>query len=141
MLDKKWDLLGSEYLALIDLEDLRTLTLVDDSLNQIAKLEAAPPWNVHRHDVTTRRRILKLSRSGELEIRGAYSAISAYAAYTLKRAQEGRANAVDQVARLMQLVNTDAINVTITDSRGLERAPSPRETPLSGRVSFDDVKD
>jgi hypothetical protein len=140
-LDKKWDLLGSEYLALVDLEDLRTLTLVDDSLNEIAKLEAAPPWNIHRHDVTTRRRILKLSRSGELEIRGAYSAISAYAAYTLKSAQEGRANAVDQVARLMQLVSTGAINVTVTDSRMVERAPSPRETPLSGRVSFDDVKD
>jgi hypothetical protein len=140
-LDKQWDLLGRNYRALIDQEDLRTLTLVDDSLNEIATLKASPPWHIHRHDITTRRRILKLSRSGELEIRGACSAISAYAAYTLKNAQEGRANAVDQVARLMQLASTGAINMTATHSHGNEPKPSSPETPLSGRVSFDDVED
>jgi len=140
-LDKNWDLLNNEYLALIDLEDLRTLTLVDDSLTEIATLEAAPPWNVHLHDVTIRRRILKLSRSGELNIRGAYSAISAYAAYTLKCAQGGNASAIDQVSRLMQLVNSDAINMRVTDNKLPTRKPPPQEIPLSGRVSFDDVQD
>lgn len=140
-LDKNWDLLGSHYKAQIDLEDLRTLVLIDESLNHVCTLTASSPWNIHRHDITMRRRILKLSRSGELEIRGAHSAISAYAAFTLKSCQEGRANAADQIARLMQLTTSGAITVSFSDPAVPQGAKPSMETPLTGRVSFDHVKD
>jgi len=135
-IDKQWDLLNKEYSVLIDLEDLRTIVMVDEVLNEICTLEAASPWNVHRHDLTTRRRILKLTRSGELVISGAHSAISAYAAYTL--ASNGR-TAADQAARLLQLISNGEIDVA---SSVHSPAPArPTETPLTGRVSFDNVKD
>lgn len=138
-IDKQWDLLNKEYSILIDLEDLRTIVMVDEALNEICTLEAACPWNVHRHDLTTRRRVLKLTRSGELEIRGSHSAISAYAAYTLASAQNGGA-AVDQTARLLQLIGNGEIGV-VSSIHLTTPTVRPLETPLTGRVSFDNVKD
>jgi len=139
-IDKQWDLLQKEYSVLIDLEDLRTIVMVDGQLNEICTLEAASPWNVHRHDLTTRRRILKLTRSGELEISGAHSAISTYAAYTLVSAKNGGA-AADQAARLLQLVSNGAIDVASSTHKPAPTSVRPPETPLTGRVSFDNVKD
>lgn len=139
-LDKQWDLIGKTYAVLVDLEDLRTVRMVDASLTEIFTLEAASPWNLHAHDLTLRRRILKLSRSGELEIEGAQSAISAYTAYTLTSAEAGRANAVDQAAQLMQLVTQGGLAVAPPRATP---APTQRETevPRSGRVSFDHIRD
>lgn len=141
-LDQQWDLVGRKYAFLVDLEDLRTIIMVDDSLREVCVLEAAPPWNVERHDLTTRRRIRKLSATGELEINGAYCAISAYAAYTSHYAGKGRSAAVDQVARLMQLATGEDrkdFSSTAQESSGSAEQRT-REAPLSGRVSFDNVR-
>lgn len=42
-LDKAWEMVGQSYQAMIDYEDLRTITLVDDSLRPVRTLYAAPP--------------------------------------------------------------------------------------------------
>lgn len=139
-IDKQWDLLNKEYSILIDLEDLRTIVLVDEGLTEICVLEAASPWNIHRHDLTTRRRILKLTRGGELEIRGAYSAISAYAAYTLVSAQRS-GGAVDQAARLLQLISNGEIGDVGGPPLSAPTLLQPAETPRGGHVTFDNIKD
>lgn len=141
-LDKQWDLVGSEFWACIDLEDLRTAVLQDNKFNHIATLVAASPWDTHKHDITTRRRILKLSRSGELEIVGAQSAVSAYAAYTLQTAGRNRASA-DQAARLLQLAINEHIvttppsgNDSQDDVIDSQQRPSRFNNPIGGRISF-----
>lgn len=139
-LDKQWELLGKTYAFLIDLEDLRTVQMVDESFTAICTLQAAPPWNVHAHDLTMRRRILKLSRSGELEIAGAHSAVSAYAAYTLASAESGRVTAADQAARLIQLMAQGALGTTSCENAA-PATPTNPETPRSGRVSFEHIRD
>ena len=104
-MNKAWEMLGQTYKAIIDLEDLRTITLVDNSLRPIRTLKAADPWCRRRHDVTTRRRILKLIRSGELEIRGVACAIAAYAQFTASKAAHST-HATDQLARLLHNAET-----------------------------------
>jgi hypothetical protein len=108
-LDKTYDLVGQTLWASIDLEDLRTVTLHDDRFNRIATMMASAPWDSDKHDLTTRRRIQKLSRSGELEIAGALSAVRSYAAYTLSNAHKNSA-IVDQAARLTQLAINDQLS-------------------------------
>jgi len=139
-LDKATEYLGQSMHFLIDLEDLRTIVMVDERLNELLVLRAAAPWHITQHDLTTRRRIRKLSRSGELEILGAHDAIAAYAAYTLKAAQAGRGSA-DPLARLLQLASGGQLASSPSP-------PSPRpalsasiDIPHGGRVSFDNVKD
>jgi len=141
LLDQQWELLGQTFAILIDLEDLRTVRMVDDSLTELFILEAAPPWNVHAHDLTLRRRILKLSRSGELEIQGAHSAVSAYAAYTLASAETGRASAADQAAQLLQLMSHGVLDASPCPATSEEMTPSAPDIPRTGRVSFDYIRD
>lgn len=137
-LDKAWEMVGQSYKTIVDLEDLRTITLVDESLRPIRTLHAASPWRKHRHDITTRRRILALSRSGDLEIRGADSAVAAYAAYTLTQAGKSVV-AADQAARLIQL----ATYANDAPSENADQALDfyVRTTPINGGISFSDVEE
>ena len=145
-LDKAWEMVGQSYQAMIDYEDLRTITLVDDSLRPVRTLYAADPWRRHRHDITTRRRILALSRSGELVIQGADSAVAAYAAFTLAQAGQSAA-AADQAARLMQLAyggdvaDTDVGDDTQLPESAVVMPTSTRALPVKGPVSFTDVEE
>ena len=140
-LDKAWELVGKEFRAIVDYEDLRTISLVDDSLRVVRVLTAADPWRRQRHDISMRRRILALSRSGELEIRGVESAVAAFAAYTF--AQAGRSVvAADQAARLMQLAHGDEGNPCSTlmkDANHVDHRSTKQ--PISGAVSFNEVEE
>lgn len=134
-LDKAWEMIGNEYQALVDLEDLRTITLVDKTLQPIRTLTAADPWRRRRHDITTRRRILKLNRSGELEIQGAGCAIASYAEFTLRSAGNS-IQVADQLARMVQdsgkPYDTPASDVSDV------AAFYGRMKPLGGSTSFND---
>ncbi|MDR3443715.1 hypothetical protein [Dyella sp.] len=140
-LDKAWEMLGQTYKAIIDYEDLRTIVLVDESLRPIRTLYAVDPWRRHRHDITTRRRILALSRSGQLEIHGASSAVAAYAAYTITKAGESVV-AADQAARMMQLANSnDSDEHKDLESMNDAVDVYSRLLPIKGRTSFTDVEE
>lgn len=133
-----WEMVGRSFKARVDLEDLRTILLVDKSSKIVCTMHAAEPWRLCRHDVTTRRRILALCRSGELEIRGATCAITAYAAYTAMAAQN-RSAAADQLARLIQLLPASA---GITEApANIPAATGARQLPLTGSVSFSDLEE
>lgn len=136
MLDRIKEYIGQRMPFFIDLEDLRTIVMFDKTLQERLVLRADAPWHLTQHDLTTRQRIVRRMRSGELEIHGAHDAIEAYAAFV--RGTQGMA---DEQARLMQLAATGHMQV----APPVESSPPPSraalDLPRGGRVSFGTTRD
>lgn len=140
VLDRTPEYLGSSVLFMVDLDDLRSIIMVDEKLEEVLTLYAVGPWRLTQHDLTTRRRILRLVRSGQLEILGAQDAIIAYTAFTSRAATKKR-GASDELVRMQQLEAKGLLG-SIPDREKTKSATTLKEeVPRQGRVSFGHTKD
>lgn len=94
----RWDLLGKQFRATYDINDLRYLSLHDEGGELFVVLRALRPWSQTRHDLDLRKIITRSVNLGKFEIKGALDAIAAYRGY-LRGVFSQQQNAAGEIAR------------------------------------------
>lgn len=125
----RWDLVGQQFQAVLSMEDLRYITVLDGRGEVLVRLTALPPWSRTRHDFDQRKLIIRWSNRGLFSIAGVDDAVSAYRTFVRTHASQLPA-AVDQLARHRASVPSAS-----------RSPPPPVFAPRGGRVSFDHTKD
>ena len=128
----RWDQLGETYDAVMALDDMRQMTLLDKRGDVFARLTALPPWSRTRHDFDLRRLIHRWVKRGLFSIAGADDAIAAYREFVRKHAGQMPA-AADQLAKHNQLHKPPHTDTTAAHPTAF--------IPRGGLVSFDHIKD
>lgn len=128
----RWDQVGQTYEAVMALDDMRHMTLLDKRGEVFARLTALPPWSRTRHDYDLRKLVHRWAKRGLFSIAGADDAIAAYRVFVRKNAAQIPA-AMDQFAKHHHLHNSSC-----------DEIEAPRATalvPRGGPVTFDHIKD
>ena len=129
-LEDAWSRVGKRQTADVNLEDVRTMVLLDmDGGGPWSKLHALPPWDASPHDLLLRKSIMSARARGLLEIEGASDAVAAY--HEMVRTNTCRdGSGVDQFAHL------HSTRGPIPTSQGNTPAQPVAFAPRAGRFSF-----
>lgn len=127
-LDMDWSRIGTCLDADVNLEDIRTMVLLDPKGGgPLFKLHAMPPWDQSPHTLAMRRAILSARKRGLLEIEGASDAIEAY--HNMVRSKAFKAG-----THVTQLAQLEASGHAY---RPQPVQPAPKTpAPRGGRFSF-----
>lgn len=128
----RWDLVGDKFLASYNLNDLRTINLIDKKGELFVKLTALPPWSRTRHDFDLRKLISRWSKRGLFSIAGVDDAVDAYRAYVKSHARTSPL-ASTQMGHLRPQPETARPDRTTASERAF--------VPRGGSITFDYVKD
>lgn len=129
-LEGAWSRVGKRHAAEVNLEDVRTMVLLDtDGSGPWSKLHALPPWDASPHDLLLRKSIMSARSRGLLEIEGSSDAVAAY--HEMVRTKAWRDGAgVDQLAQL------NRTRGSTTPSAKTSRLQPVAFAPREGRFSF-----
>lgn len=127
----RWDLVGQQFRAVLSMEDLRYITVLDEKGDVLVRLTALPPWSRTWHDFDLRKLIIRWSNRGLFSIAGIDDAVAAYRCFVREHASQLPA-AVDQLAKHWP---------PRFPSSGSKVPMTASHTPRAGSVSFDHVKD
>jgi hypothetical protein len=129
----RWDLIGErQFEAVLSVEDLRYITLLDEHGDVFVRLTALPPWSRTRHDFDLRKLIIRWSNRKLFSIVGVDDAVDAYRRFVRSNAAQLPA-AADQVGKYWQH--------HAKPNPADKPPPAPAFVPRSGSVSFDHIKD
>jgi putative transposase len=129
----QWTLVGREFPAELNFEDLRHIVLLDpDDGTPWSRLTALPPWDRSRHDLHLRQQIIRARKRGLLEITGSADAIEAYHDFTREQALSG-----EQAPDLYAQSETQRTPLSTTSFNW----QPPAVTPRAGFTSFAHRKD
>lgn len=103
----RFDLVGKEFDATIPSDDLRVMTLYDDSGKVFVRLPALPPWAMSKHDVRVREQVIKWDRAKALAITGVEDAVAAFHNY-LRATAHNCGKSADLYARHQPAINASS---------------------------------
>lgn len=145
----QYELISHEVQVLVDLEDLRTMTVASQTLKLHIVLQAEKPWHRAKHDINHRKRIRKLVSKRHISLASVECAMQEYAKFTL--AHVGSNTQINtQAAQLLYWANNEHIssaatavpteNVEASTGAPTDRMPdrfAPSKTP---QVVFNRIK-
>lgn len=129
-------MVGKAMFADVDVEDLRSMMLVDENGAPWSRLTALPPWDRSPHDLHLRQQINRARNRGLLNLAGSDDAVQAFADFTRECALAGAAPP-DAYARVLQHCGPPAPPVLTEPFPRGRFEPQPR----FGRTSFATRKD
>lgn len=130
----RFDLVGKKFKASIPSQDLRWMTLYDESGDVLVRLPALHPWHAQKHDVRLREQITKWDHAKVLSIRGVDDAIAAYHHYVRETAHANQTSA-DQYARHQQAQQA------LPKKRKSRSTAAPLTTPREGWIGAENMED
>ena len=130
---------GEQVNADVDVDDLRSMVIVDECGLPWSRLLAVPPWHRTPHDLHLRQQVNRARARHLFSIAGADDAVTAYRDYC-RTAALSRSQSADTYARVTQ----EAAPATVPAPARPASTPAPTEVaavPRHGRTSFANVKD
>ncbi|PWB29864.1 hypothetical protein DCO49_00415 [Stenotrophomonas sp. SPM] len=140
-LKNRWDLVGTDYSAEVDIADGRTMHLYTKEGNLFVVLRALRPWGRTAHSLALRKLIHKRAVRGDIDLLGVEDAVLAYKTLLRARFCESKEAASSQLQHKKSLdaAETSGVIPKTVASRPSQSAPHPSilselDIPLAGRV-------